>query len=90
MDTDKLKDMAAGLAEKAQKLSDNPKVQDAVAKGKEYVDMGIEKGKEFLDSPQAKEYQQKGKEMLDKAKDKVEDFVADKTDGKGIFGFGAK
>ncbi len=33
----------------------------------------------------------KGKDqLLEKGKDKLEDFVEDKTDGKGIFGFGEK
>lgn len=47
------------------------------------VKNAVNKGKEFIESP-------KGKETLEKAKDKVEDFVQDKTNGKGIFGFGKK
>lgn len=31
-----------------------------------------------------------GKKKILEAKDKVEDFVEEKTDGKGIFGFGKK
>ena len=47
------------------------------------VKNAIDKSKEFIQS-------EKGKETLKKAKDKVEDFIEDKTDGKGIFGFGKK
>lgn len=48
-------------------------------KGKE----AIEKAKEFINSD-------KGKETIASAKDKIEDFVEDKTHGKGLFGFGKK
>ena len=48
-------------------------------KGKQAID----KAKEFINS-------EKGKETLATAKDKIEDFVEDKTNGKGIFGFGKK
>lgn len=43
----------------------------------------VDKAKEFVNT-------EKGKEALKTAKDKIEDFVEDKTDGKGIFGFGKK
>lgn len=42
-----------------------------------------EKAKDFVNSD-------KGKEALENAKEKVEDFVEEKTNGKGIFGFGKK
>lgn len=67
------------LKNKAQDLVNNPKVQDAVNKGKDWIENG-----------QGKEYIEKGKEFIDTAKDKVENFVSDKTDGKGILGFGKK
>ena len=41
----------------------------------------VNKAKDFVNS-------EKGKQTLENAKDKVEDFVEDKTHGKGIFGFG--
>ncbi len=47
------------------------------------VKAGMDKAKEFINS-------EKGKEVIENAKDKVEDFVEEKTDGKGIFGFGKK
>lgn len=43
----------------------------------------VNKAKEFANS-------EKGKETIKQAKDKLEDFVEDKTDGKGILGFGKK
>lgn len=41
----------------------------------------IEKAKDWIES-------EEGQKTIEKAKDAVEDFVEDKTDGKGIFGFG--
>ena len=41
----------------------------------------MEKGKDLLGD---------AKDKLGDAKDKLEDFVEDKTDGKGIFGFGKR
>lgn len=67
------------LKGKAEELINNPDVQDKVNQAKEWVQSG--KGKEYIE---------KGKDFLDDAKDKLEDFVEDKTDGKGIFGFGKK
>lgn len=67
------------LKGKAEEFINRPEVQDKVNQAKEWVTNG--KGKEYID---------KGKDMLDGAKDKLEDFVEDKTDGKGIFGFGKK
>ena len=43
----------------------------------------VEKAKDFVNSD-------KGRETINNVKDKVEDFVEDKTNGKGIFGFGKK
>ncbi len=43
----------------------------------------VNKAKDFVNS-------EKGKEALESAKEKAEDFIKDKTDGKGIFGFGKK
>lgn len=46
-----------------------------------HVQEAVGKAKDFINS-------EKGKQTIEKAKDKVEDFVHDKTNGKGIFGFG--
>lgn len=86
MDTNDLKNTAQNLQEKAQDFLNNPKVRDVVDKGKDV----IEKGKDWLQNGEGKEYVEKGKEVVDNVKDKLEDFVEDKTDGKGIFGFGKK
>lgn len=75
MDTQKIKDAAANLQNKAEEFKNSPEVQDAVAKGKEFVNKGIEKGKEILNSPRAKEYEAKGKDLVDKAKEKFDDFL---------------
>lgn len=45
------------------------------------VKQAVNKAKEFANS-------EKGKEVINNAKDKIEDFVEDKTNGKGIMGFG--
>lgn len=79
MDTKDLTDAAKNLQDKAQDLINNPKVQDAINKGKEWLQNG--QGKEILE---------KGKDTVGDVVDKLEDFVEDKTDGKGIFGFGKK
>lgn len=60
------------LKDKAADLLNNPQVQDAVNKAKEFANSD------------------KGKETIENIKEKVEDFIEDKTDGKGIFGFGKK
>lgn len=49
----------------------------------EKIKEAVEKAKEFADS-------EKGKETIEDLKEKVEDFIEEKTDGKGIFGFGKK
>lgn len=72
MDTKNLSDVAKKLQDKAQDLLNNPKVQEAVNKGKEWIQS------------------EEGKKAVESAKDKVEDFISDKTNGKGIFGFGSK
>lgn len=57
------------------------------------------KASEFMHSQQAKDAigkakdfisSEKGKQTISTAKEKVEDFVEEKTHGKGIFGFGKK
>lgn len=68
--------------------------QDALKAGaanlKESAQELTEKAKEAYNNPQVQEAISKGKEVLGQAKDKLEDFVEEKTDGKGIFGFGKK
>jgi hypothetical protein len=49
----------------------------------ENVKDAVEKAKEFVNS-------EKGKETIENLKEKAEDFIEEKTDGKGIFGFGKK
>lgn len=49
----------------------------------EKVQGAVEKAKEFINSD-------KGKEAINNAREKAEDFVEEKTGGKGIFGFGKK
>jgi len=70
---------------------------DLINKAHELQDKVQNKVGEFMNSPKVKEVNdkgaeliEKGKDMLDVAKDKLEDFVEDKTDGKGILGFGKK
>ena len=49
-----------------------------------------DKAQEFIHRPELQDAISKAKDLLEKGKDKLEDFVEDKTDGKGIFGFGEK
>lgn len=49
-----------------------------------------DKAHEFANRPEVQDALAKGKDLLEKGKDKLEDFVEEKTDGKGIFGFGEK
>lgn len=49
----------------------------------EQAKQAVEKAKDFINS-------EKGRQTLENVRDKVEDFVEEKTDGKGIFGFGKK
>lgn len=90
MDTKDLKNKAHELQNKVQdKVGDflnNPKVKKVNDKGEEL----IEKGKDWFENGKGAELIDKGKDMLGTAKDKLEDFVEDKTDGQGIFGFGKK
>lgn len=86
MDIQNLKKAAQHLQSKARNLMDDPAVQELVDNGRQYVD----RGKDWLENGDGKKYVDKGKEMFGDAKGKLEDFVEDKTDGKGIFGFGKK
>jgi len=79
MDSKDFTEAAKNLQDKAQDLINSPKVQEA-----------INKGKDWLQNGEGKEYLEKGKQAVGGAVDKLEDFVEDKTDGKGIFGFGKK
>lgn len=106
MNTQNLNQAAYGITHKAQEILNNPAVQNAMDKGrdlldkgmdwlentdaKKYVDQGIQKGKDYLNSPQGQEAIKKGKDALNDAKDKVDQFIQEKTDGKGILGFGRK
>ena len=49
----------------------------------EKVQETVEKAKAFITTDE-------GREKIEEIKDKVEDFVSDKTNGNGIFGFGKK
>lgn len=64
-------------------MLDELKEKAAGLMNNEKVQEAINKAKEFANS-------EKGKETIENVKDKVEDFVEEKTDGKGIFGFGKK
>lgn len=55
------------------------KAQDLM--NNEKVKETVEKAKDFIHS-------EDGKAKLEEMKEKAEDFVREKTDGKGIFGFG--
>ena len=78
------------LKKKAEDFANDPKVKETVEKGKEYVAQGVAKGKDWIENGKGKEYLDKGKEALAHGKDKLEDFVSEKTDGKGVLGFGKK
>ena len=79
MNIDEVKGKAYELKGKAEEFINSPEVQEKVNQAKDWLQNG-----------QGKEYLEKVKDMLGDAKDKLEDFVEDKTDGKGIFGFGKK
>lgn len=79
MNTEELKDKAQKMKSAAEEMINSEKVQAAV-----------EKGKEFFENGKGAEYVEKGKDALQSAMEKMEDFVGEKTDGKGIFGFGKK
>ncbi|MCM1319805.1 MAG: hypothetical protein NC217_05435 [Muribaculaceae bacterium] len=63
-------------------------LEDLQKKASDFMHSG--KGKEAIDK--AKEFvsSEEGKKKISDAKEKLEDFVEDKTNGKGIFGFGKK
>ncbi len=79
MNIDEVKGKAYELKGKAEEFMNRPDVQEKVNQAKDWLQNG-----------EGKEYVEKGKEMLGSAKDKLEDFVEDKTSGKGILGFGKK
>lgn len=62
---------------------DDLKEKAAGLMSNENVKQAVEKAKEFAQS-------EKGQETLQNLKEKAEDFIEEKTDGKGIFGFGKK
>lgn len=64
-------------------MLDELKEKAAGLMGNENVQAAINKAKEFANS-------EKGQETIDNIKEKAEDFVEEKTNGKGIFGFGKK
>ena len=88
MNMNEIKGQADQLKGKAEELMG--KAQDYIQSGDMKDDMQekINQAKDWLQSGEGKEYLEKGKQMLSDAKDKAEDFVADKTGGKGVFGFG--
>lgn len=86
MRSDKLKQSAEEAKRSAQDFISSPEVQNVINHGKE----AYEKGKDWIKNGQGKEYVEKGKQMAGSALDKLEDFVSDKTEGKGILGFGKK
>lgn len=67
------------VKEKADEIKNNEKVQSAMAKAKER--WNIEKDNLYLQKAEAKL-------RMDEAKGKAEDYIREKTDGKGILGFG--
>lgn len=60
---------------------DDLKEKAAGLMSNENVRQAVEKAKEFAQS-------EKGQETIQNLKEKAEDFIEEKTDGKGIFGFG--
>lgn len=60
---------------------DDLKEKAAGLMSNENVKQAVEKAKEFAQS-------EKGQETIQNLKEKAEDFIEEKTDGKGIFGFG--
>lgn len=57
---------------------------------KESAQEAKQAAKDFISSPQVQNTIEKGKKLAGDAVDKLEDFIEEKTDGKGILGFGAK
>lgn len=64
-------------------MLDELKEKAAGLMGNENVQAAINKAKEFANS-------EKGQETIENIKEKAEDFVEEKTNGKGVFGFGKK
>lgn len=64
-------------------MLDELKEKAAGLMGNENVQAAINKAKEFANS-------EKGQETIENIKEKAENFVEEKTNGKGIFGFGKK
>lgn len=71
------------LKKKAEGVLNSEKVKDAVEKAKEYAQS--EKNKETVEH-----LKQKAQDLAEQGRQKAEDFVEEKTNGKGIFGFGKK
>lgn len=71
------------LKKKAEGVLNEEKVKDAVDKVKEFANS--EKGKETIEH-----IKQKAQDLAEQGRQKAEDFVEEKTNGKGIFGFGKK
>lgn len=57
---------------------------------KNKTDELYDKAQDVLNKPEVQNALNKGKDFLGNAKDKLEEFVEEKTDGKGIMGFGEK
>lgn len=64
-------------------MLDELKAKAAGLMDNENVQNAINKAKEFANS-------EKGQQTIENIKEKAEDFVEEKTGGKGIFGFGKK
>lgn len=90
MNTDQLKKSAAEAKQAATDFVHSPQVQDAIEKGKDVLEKGKQAATDFIHNPKVQDVVKKGKDSVGNAIDKLEDFVEDKTDGKGILGFGAK
>lgn len=82
--------MFENLKQKAEELKNNPNIQDAREAAAETLAAAKKSAKEFAADPRVENARAKGKEILDNVRDKAEDFVAEKTGGKGVFGFGKK
>lgn len=90
MNNDQLKKSAEEAKQAASDFIHSPQVQGALDKGKDVLEKGKQKADELMNNPKVQDAVKKGKEHVGNAIDKLEDFVGDKTAGKGILGFGAK
>lgn len=79
MNSQKVQSAINTAKEKAEELKNNEKIQSAMAKAKER--WNIEKDNLYVQKAEAKL-------RMDEAKGKAEDYIREKTDGKGILGFG--